>query len=87
MDGGVMICQTPRCTAASCGSGQLCCTYKGPFQATCQMGTTCPRGSYQLCSSSADCSPQNDTCVAVDSGGAGTMFCFAGVADAGSGGG
>jgi hypothetical protein len=83
-------CRTPQCTAGSCGSGQVCCT-AGPFGGAggqCQMGTSCPRGTYMLCSSSADC-PSGDLCavVARDSDGGTTTYCFPGVADAGAGGG
>jgi hypothetical protein len=92
MGGGPMICQGASCTGGSCGSGQVCCTAGNLFGAgpvTCHTGTSCPRGTYQVCSSSADC-PSGELCATVAraaDGGAGAMYCFPGVADAGAGGG
>jgi loricrin len=85
--GGTMICQLPQCTGGSCGSGQVCCTGANLFGAfpTCQMGTSCPRGSFLLCSSSADC-PSGEMCGPGSAGDGGTV-CAPRLADAGAGGG
>lgn len=81
------MCRTPPCTGGSCGSGQVCCTGANLFGffPACQMATSCPRGSFLLCGSSADC-PSGEFCGPGGGGGGGTV-CAPRVADAGAGGG
>jgi hypothetical protein len=64
--GGRMICQTPACTATSCGAGTVCCTGAMGAIASCQ--ATCPMGTAQICAVTADC-PTPQVC-----GGAGAAM-------------